>query len=55
MKKKVEQHHDWKQRNNKDTPGYAYKDGKEGNSGEFTKSVRNSNYNNGMRSKYEKC
>jgi len=37
-KRQVEQHHDWKQRNGKDTPGYAYKDGKEGDSGDFIQS-----------------
>jgi transposase len=40
-KKQVEQHHDWKQRTRKDTPGYDYKDGKEGNSGEFIQSNLN--------------
>jgi len=43
-KKQVEQHHDWKQRTRKDTPGYDYKDGKVGNSGEFIQSRLLSNY-----------
>jgi len=43
-KKRVKQHHDWKQRTRKDTPGYAYKDGKEGNSGEFIQSKLLSNH-----------
>jgi hypothetical protein len=43
-KKQVEQHHDWKQRHNQDTPGYGYKDGKEGNSGEFIQSKYLSNH-----------
>ena len=43
-KKQVEQHHDWKQRNNKNTPGYDYKDGKEGHSGEFIQSKLLSNH-----------
>jgi len=44
QKKKVDQHHAWKQRNHKDTPGYAYKDGKIGNSGEFIQSRLLSNH-----------
>jgi len=43
-KKQVEQHHAWKQRNHKNTPGYEYKDGKEGNSGEFIQSKLLSNH-----------
>jgi len=43
-KKQVQQHHDWKQRTRKDTPGYSYKDGKEGNSGEFIQSKLLSNH-----------
>jgi len=43
-KKQVEQHHDWKQRNHKTTPGYDYKDGKEGNSGDFIQSKLLSNH-----------
>ena len=43
-KKKVEQHHAWKQRNRKDTPGYCYKDGKVGSSGEFIQSRLLSNH-----------
>jgi len=43
-KKQVEQHHAWKQRTRKDTPGYEYKDGKEGNSGDFIQSRLLSNH-----------
>jgi transposase len=43
-KKRVAQHHAWKQRTRKDTPGYEYKDGKEGNSGEFIQSRLLSNH-----------
>ena len=43
-KKQVEQHHDWKQRHSKDTPGYDYKDGKTGNSGDFIQSKYLSNH-----------
>jgi len=43
-KKQVEQHHDWKQRHNQDTPGSAYKDGKEGDCGEFIQSKYLSNH-----------
>jgi len=43
-KKQVAQHHDWKQRTRKDTPGYEYKDGKEGNSGDFIQSRLLSNH-----------
>jgi transposase len=43
-KKRVKQHHDWKQRTRKDTPGYDYKDGKVGNSGDFIQSRLLSNH-----------
>ena len=40
----MQQHHDWKQRTRKDTPGYDYKDGKEGHSGDFIQSKLLSNH-----------
>jgi len=43
-KKQVGQHQDWKQRTHKDTPGYDYKDGKEGHSGDFIQSKLLSNH-----------
>ena len=43
-KKQVSQHHDWKQRTRKDTPGYEYKDGKVGHSGDFIQSQLLSNH-----------
>ena len=43
-KKQVEQHHAWKERNHKDMPGYHYKDGKIGNSGDFIQSKLLSNH-----------
>jgi transposase len=43
-KKQVEQHHAWKQRNSMDMPGYDYKDGKEGSSGDFIQSKYLSNH-----------
>jgi transposase len=43
-KKQVSQHHNWKERTRKDTPGYEYKDGKLGNSGEFIQSKLLSNH-----------
>ena len=43
-KKQVEQHHAWKERNRNDTPGYEYKDGKIGNSGDFIQSRLLSNH-----------
>ena len=42
--KQVEQHHRWKQRRSKDMPGYSYKDGKEGDSGDFIRSKYLSNH-----------
>ena len=43
-KQQVEQHHDWKQRHSKDMPGQAYKEGKEGDHGEFIRSKYLSNH-----------
>jgi len=43
-KKQVEQHHGWKQRQSKDMPGYGYRDGKEGDSGDFIQSRYLSNH-----------
>jgi transposase len=43
-KKQVLQHHAWKQRTGKDAPGYDYKDGKVGNSGDFIQSKLLSNH-----------
>jgi transposase len=43
-KKQVAQHHAWKQRTRKDVPGYNYKDGKIGNSGDFIQARQLSNH-----------
>ena len=43
-KKRVEQHHAWKQRTRTDTPGYEYRDGKEGHSGDYIQSRLLSNH-----------